>query len=230
MVYLSELKVDARRQNWRRLFANSYDVHRWLYRAFPHRAEGGPGRVLYRIEPCGYHLSVLVQSELKPDWSTFIAEGIVIRGPKEFPLMTEGMPLFRQGQILRFRLLANPTVCRAGKRYGLFKESDQVAWLERKGRDNGFALVELPNGPDWINPFGDDSPLRWEVRVVKRGYISGQKSAATKSETVKHLAVQYDGMLRVVHPEVFSEAVRKGLGAGKGFGFGLLSLAPIRYQ
>jgi len=230
MVYLSELKVDIRRQNWRRLFANSYNVHRWLYQAFPHREEGGPGRVLYRIEPGEYHLLVLVQSELKPNWSVFNAKEVVVRGPKGFPLVTKGVPLFHEGQILRFRLLANPTVCREGKRYGLLKESDQVAWLERKGRQNGFTLVELPSGPNWINPFGNDDSVRREVRVVKRGYTSGRKPESAKSETIRHLAVQYDGVLRVIHPQVFSEAVRRGIGAGKGFGFGLLSLAPVGFQ
>ncbi|MGI6156807.1 MAG: type I-E CRISPR-associated protein Cas6/Cse3/CasE, partial [Enterococcus lemanii] len=43
---------------------------------------------------------------------------------------------------------------------------------------------------------------------------------------LSHLAVRYDGLLRVRSSEVFGEALAAGIGSAKGFGFGLLSLAP----
>jgi len=36
--------------------------------------------------------------------------------------------------------------------------------------------------------------------------------------------VQYDGLLEVLDPARLNEAVANGIGSGKGFGFGLLSL------
>ena len=41
-------------------------------------------------------------------------------------------------------------------------------------------------------------------------------------------SVQFDGLLRVTDPDRLRETVRKGIGSGKGLGFGLLSLAPAR--
>lgn len=41
-------------------------------------------------------------------------------------------------------------------------------------------------------------------------------------------AVQFDGVLVVTDPDKLREAVRNGIGPQKAFGFGLLSLAPLR--
>jgi len=38
--------------------------------------------------------------------------------------------------------------------------------------------------------------------------------------------VRYEGLLQVTDPHLLVEAVRAGIGSAKGFGFGLLSLAP----
>lgn len=40
----------------------------------------------------------------------------------------------------RFRLFANPTVTRQGKRYGLVGEEQQLAWLARQGERHGFVV------------------------------------------------------------------------------------------
>jgi CRISPR system Cascade subunit CasE len=40
-----------------------------------------------------------------------------------------------------------------------------------------------------------------------------------------HQAVTFDGLLRVTDPEALLAALAGGIGSGKGFGFGLLSLA-----
>jgi CRISPR system Cascade subunit CasE len=40
------------------------------------------------------------------------------------------------------------------------------------------------------------------------------------------LSVQFDGVLRVTDAQKLTETIARGVGSGKGFGFGLLSLAP----
>jgi CRISPR system Cascade subunit CasE len=40
------------------------------------------------------------------------------------------------------------------------------------------------------------------------------------------MSVQFDGILRVSDPDKLHAAIENGIGSGKGFGFGLLSLAP----
>jgi CRISPR system Cascade subunit CasE len=40
------------------------------------------------------------------------------------------------------------------------------------------------------------------------------------------LAVRFEGVLAVTDPEVFRATVAAGIGSGKAFGFGLLSVGP----
>jgi CRISPR system Cascade subunit CasE len=43
-----------------------------------------------------------------------------------------------------------------------------------------------------------------------------------------HFAVVFDGLLRVTDTGAFTETLVHGLGSAKAFGFGLLSIAPIK--
>ncbi|MZP30370.1 type I-E CRISPR-associated protein Cas6/Cse3/CasE [Heliobacterium undosum] len=223
-MYLSELKLDSFCPDNRRMLSDSYAVHRWLMRAFPDQEAGGAGRVLYRVETERETVKILVQSECKPDWSKCVGDGVFVRGPKSFVLIQQGLSVFREGQILRFRLRANPIVSREGKRFGRHKENEQIEWLVRKGEQHGFSLVPLSNGPDWFDPFGEDSGTpNYELRVVNRGIVNGKK---LKSK-ISHLAVDFDGLLQVTDPQIFIEAIRLGIGPAKAFGFGLLSVAKV---
>ena len=49
---------------------------------------------------------------------------------------------------------------------------------------------------------------------------------ANKKHETHFLAVQFDGVLQVTDPDKLVAAVETGIGSAKGFGFGLLSLAP----
>ena len=111
-------------------------------------------------------------------------------------------PCFAPAQQLQFRLYANPTVKREGKRHILRQEDEQMAWLHRKGADHGFAIVELR--------------IRAGFRLQAR---------TTDGYTTIHEGVTFDGFLRVTDPDNLHKAIEQGIGSAKGFGFGLLSLA-----
>ena len=59
-------------------------------------------------------------------------------------------------------------------------------------------------------------------RLVARG--GGPRDA----DRLEFLAVRFDGLLTVADPDALYGTVRQGIGSGKGFGFGLFSLAPAR--
>jgi CRISPR system Cascade subunit CasE len=109
---------------------------------------------------------------------------------------------FHAGQALAFRLRANPTAKREGKRFGLMTEGLQRAWLERKGAAAGFR------------------PSLFQVAC--EGMANGHKG----ENTLTHLAVRFDGVLTVIDGDAFSAAIENGIGPAKAFGFGLLSVAP----
>jgi CRISPR system Cascade subunit CasE len=112
--------------------------------------------------------------------------------------------------MLAFRLRANPTVKRtvAGrkKRLGLYREDEQIKWLERKAESGGFRLIS--------------------VRTSHHENVGGRIHREGITHNLRLLSVQFDGLLQATDPDRLWEAVRQGIGSGKGLGFGLLSLAP----
>jgi CRISPR system Cascade subunit CasE len=201
-VFLSRLLLDPRSRQARREAAEPYELHRTLMRAFGARADAG--RVLFWLDAPrdGGPLVLLVQSEAAPDWAAHAALPGYLAGPPE---VKPYAPAFAAGQRLRFRLRANPTVKREGKRLGLLTEEAQLGWLRRKGEAGGFRVLgAVP---------------------VEEGLLGGRKDDGERRHTLTHLAVRYDGVLAVADPARLLEAVRAGVGSGKAFGFGLLSLA-----
>jgi CRISPR system Cascade subunit CasE len=237
MVFLSELSLDPRRRGVLRAAADSYAMHQLVSMGFPDGDRGSLGRVLYRVETQGGRLRVLVQSSAMPDWSRLEDVLLGERGPKEVKLRRpDGSPVFTSGQILRFRLRANPTVragasagALAGKRVGIAGRAAQLAWLGRKAVASGFELVPLPDGPEWIDAFEDGPASRAEVRATPLDWGRGHKPKEGDSHFhIQHVGTQFDGALRVVDPARVVSAIEDGIGSGKAFGFGLLSVAPIR--
>ncbi len=216
MIYLSCLRLNLRSPRVRAELRDPYEMHRTLAKAFvPDGASGdsaraslAAARVLFRAEDAAVVAAgvqdpsavVLVQSRVQPDWVQITVDsGYFVQRPECKALDLK----FRPGQRLAFRLRANPTVKREGKRYGLYGEDEQISWLGRKAVAGGFALERaVPTVAD---------------RTLRTG---------PAGHAAEFLAVRYDGVLRVTDPSRFAQQIEAGIGCGKGFGFGLLSVAP----
>jgi CRISPR system Cascade subunit CasE len=88
----------------------------------------------------------------------------------------------------------------------LLRDTDRLEWLERKATQSGFAI--------------DRHAVRLQSKRIWR-WSRGADSA-------RHDGVDFEGLLTVVEPALFSGALLKGIGSAKAFGFGLLSIAPLR--
>ena len=196
-MYLSRLQLNTSRVAV--LWAsNPYRVHQRLMMA----CDGDP-RLLFRIEDTSEGTQVLVQSHVEPNWPFAFGDFDVLRCPPEHKAFDLHL---QTGRLYRFRLLANPTVKRNGNRLGLFKEEDQRAWLVRKLEAAGAKLVSYIAAP--------------------HGLQKSDKNPAKDEHVVTHFAVLFEGVLQMQDPERLKQAVESGIGAAKGYGFGLLSLAP----
>ena len=207
-LYLSLLRLDSRSRKAITELRRPYELHRSLLSAFPDKGAGGSGHVLFRLDvdtETG-RMSVLVQSDKEPDWDKVDGAAGFIAEHKTKPF--DPKPV--QGQVLRFRLRANPTrrVAESGKRQGVLGEEAQIAWLRRKGEQAGFEVV---NAAVTSEGFAGD-------KMTDRG---------DRKHDLTMLSVRFDGVLRVVDPDAFRRTVEQGIGSAKGFGFGLLSIAPV---
>jgi CRISPR system Cascade subunit CasE len=152
---------------------------------------------------------VLVQSDREPDWG-WLAESshYLLPGFHPNPASKAFESVFRPGQCLYFRLRANPTVKRKfpgqdkSKRVGLYKEAEQRGWLARKAEQSGFIILDVSVTSE--GPIGGKTKIRHDLNLI---------------------AVRFEGQLQVTDPVTFSDTLERGIGSGKGLGFGLLSLA-----
>lgn len=200
-MFLSKLELNIRCPRVREELSDVYEMHRTIMRAFPDGTEG-PGRTLFRIESKEAFVTMLVQSTKEPDWSRLnTPDDYFIRPPQSKAFD----PTFYEGQQLIFRLMANPTVKRDGKRWGLVREEEQRQWMERKASQGGFSITSL--------------------RVVPHNVVEGEKKADKTG--LMFTSITYDGTLSITDPERFRDTLEDGVGSGKGFGFGLLSVAPL---
>jgi len=230
-MYLSKLVLNIRDRQARRDLASPYELHRTLWRAFP---ENDPGRILFRVDSDqrGGAPIVLVQSDLAPDWGRLEERGArYLLGAPDFK---EFAPTFATGQQLRFRLRANPTKKLGtsskqdrldgnkdnGQRVALLCDVDQVAWLVGKGDKGGF---QVPG--EWLEQDEGKKRPNFRVDVVPEGWVGTGKEGHTAG---RFYAVRFDGVLQVTDPGKFLKTLADGVGSAKGFGFGLLSVAPPR--
>jgi CRISPR system Cascade subunit CasE len=228
MLYLSQLVLNGASRDVRRDLADCAALHSRILSAFPDDPTITCARdhfgVLYRVEPASGDARILVQSRHHPDWSRLPAD--YLRMPATDPKPLD--PLYAHivpGQELIFRLRANPTRRISsrnteqgerwrGKRVDLRREEDQIAWLARKGLRSGFTLLSV-RAPADVS----------DVRVGLSNTLNGHKPAGGR---LAFGSVVFEGRLRVTDAGAFREALEGGIGSGKAFGFGLLSIAPVR--
>jgi len=160
-----------------------------------HAQRDRSGGFLFRIDARpGGRVMILVQSAVKPDWDyAFRNADHLLAAP---PQAKRCDPRFAEGQRLRFRLVANPTIRRvfggpapegqpkqSGTRVGVYGEEGQREWLYRKGEACGFRVLDC--------------------RVLNRRFQISRRPNGSP----------------------FLAALESGIGSGKAFGFGLLSVA-----
>lgn len=222
-MFLSRLMLNLRHKRTQSELARPYELHRTVMSAFPAVLPVGE-RVLFRPELDERHeaLRVIIQSQTEPDWRPLLAVPGYVQCPPDFKTVALALSA---GQVLAFRLRANPTTKKDshqrpddpkdytnGVRLGIADEDGQRSWLDRKGQQHGFRVLQVQVRPQGLQ------------KSYKRDRVDDQPVV----HVMTHLAVQFDGLLQVTDPQLFGLAVRNGIGSAKSLGFGLLSLAPPR--
>jgi CRISPR system Cascade subunit CasE len=231
VTYLSRLYLNGRNRFVRQDVADCREMHRTVMRGFPQApvgtAAGDTFGVMYRIEQDSRgRIRLLVQSYHAPEWSQLAKiEGYLDPDVRsDNPAVKDVGELYaglQAGQPLRFRLRANPTkrvgksgeAGQVGKRVDLRREEDQLTWLARKGEAGGFVLASVGSAPSTPN-----------VRTIPEDVVAGRRRQEGKRMTFG--SVLFEGLLHVTDPDRFRETLREGIGSGKAYGFGLLSIAP----
>jgi CRISPR system Cascade subunit CasE len=225
---LTSVFMNAASREVQRCLADAHTMHVRVMSLFG-PVSGGPARasfaVLYRPEVNEREGTVrlLLQSREEPDFAKWPDGLFDPRCEAPNPRATQLEPLLGalRGQY-RFRLRANAsrkidTKTREdgtksnGQRVPLRRDEDRLAWLVRRAAQHGFHLATTDDG-------------NVIARVLPGGCAFGRRGG----ETVTHEGALFDGVLVVDDAARLRDAVVQGVGPGKSYGFGLLSLAPFQ--
>lgn len=244
-MYLSHLLIDVgdnpdRPRPGRLWLRNLYHVHQRLCMAFPsarrktddaeylkpfepedfgrnqvHVTRGLDSGFLFRIDPqLGGGAVILVQSAVKPDWEyAFHNADYILAAPPGLKSLGLG---FTEGQSFRFCLMANPTRKidtktgpdgrrRNGKRVPV-RDDQLFDWLACRAKRAGFSVEE-------------------DSTTTQPGYILVSKTGDGNRHRMR--SARYEGILKVTDAASLKVSILRGIGPGKAFGFGLLSVVPV---
>lgn len=210
-VHLARITLNPRSRDVHHDLRDHTALHRRVSALFPDQGGNSPRtvhNVLYRLERELSGASLLVQStaitvnrNALP--ANYMANGIDYR--ELTPLLDWATP----GRTVRYRIDAHPLKTefvrgQRGRRVSLTGEA-ALTWWERKAADAGLTphlVLDTPQPP---------------VLATR-----GEKKRA-------HLAVtRFDGIATVTDPGALRQAITTGIGQGRAFGVGLLSIAPHR--
>lgn len=214
-MFLSRVQVDTvNRQKVSRL-THLGAYHDWVEESFPNEIDQKVRlRHLWRIDRLAGKAYLLLLSPDKPDQQRLLRYGVPgTVQVKEYGNFIERLKI---GQILQFRLTANPTraVSVEGQRGQVRPQvtvSQQEDWLNRRAVRAGFIVSETSAGKDF--------------RIVARDYPVLRRE---HGKQIRLSRVTFEGHLKITDLELFKTTLTTGLGREKAYGMGLLTVIPER--
>lgn len=208
MLYLSRVEIDSTNRRKLKNLTHLGAYHDWVEKCFPEEIKNHERqRHLWRIDDFKGKSYLLLLSSDRPDEEELLRYGVdgtvMVRNYDEF------MDKLNVGQIMMFKLTANPTHCKDGKVYPHVTVEQQSKWLLDRAKGLGFDIIKSDGIPSF-------SVINREWQVLKR---KGGRS-------VKLSKVTYQGYLKIVDLDLFRSALLKGVGREKAFGMGLMTVIP----
>ncbi|MFE0200482.1 type I-E CRISPR-associated protein Cas6/Cse3/CasE [[Kitasatospora] papulosa] len=216
-VWLTRIIPNTGSHQARRDLGDVVALHRRLMSLFPDEAGPDPRAalgVLHRTEdsPTGPH--ILLQSRHQPDPSRLPdTYGKTITRPVD--------PLFdalRSGQNVHFRCVASPVRKPGATTRSLYNLPAVIPltgphadeWWFRQADTAGLKVLTLHS-----QPLDSATGIRGPR---KRG----------QPQRIRHARTRFDGTAVVIDPDLLRTKLTEGIGRGKAYGCGLLSIAPAR--
>ncbi|AJE83982.1 hypothetical protein SLNWT_3606 [Streptomyces albus] len=214
-LWLTRIAPDPRSREARRDLGDAVGLHRRLMSLFPDDLGPDPRRrlgLLHRVDDARGGPAILLQSAHQPDL-TKLPDGY---GRSATRSLDPLLGLLRGGLQIHYRCTAS-AVRKPGattrSRYKLpevvaLHGADAEEWWQRQADTAGLKLLSLLSQPL------DDAT----------GTRSGQKDR----QRIRHSRTRFDGVAVIVDPDQLRTKLTAGIGRGKAYGCGLLTLAPQR--
>lgn len=221
-MYLTRFQVNPRRRGAHRLLASPQAMHAAILSCFPDPRPTDRGRVLWRVDTSAYKTLLYMVSPQRPDLTTLVEQaGWPTLETWETRAYGGLLERISDGQLWGFRLTANPVKSLRTRGAGsrgtitpLTDKAEQAQWLIGRAGRHGFALSDEQDAQNQTPPV---------VRVSDSRLVRFER----EKQRVTLNIVTYDGVLKVTNRESFRQTLSHGLGRAKGYGCGLLTIAPL---
>lgn len=207
-MYLTRLALDTKkRETMRALYAPNL-LHGAIENAFPEER----ARRLWRIDQLRGQTYLLLLSEDAPDLTGVQRQFGFHDQPWETKDYQTLLDRIQPGSRWQFRLVCNPTRSVPAKEPGQRGKVEAIAviplqrqWLMEQGAKHGFRVEE-----------GAFDVKASEWRKFKKGRENGRE--------VTLLQTTFEGIMTVTDREAFLEVLQSGIGRGKAYGMGLMTV------
>lgn len=235
MSWLVRMKIEAEAARGEGI-NDSYAWHKRLWDCFPDRPGKNRNAIgfLHRIDilESGFLVWVLSKEKpLMPPWCFFgdfaikeIAPSFLSKRHYAFDLKANPVKSIVQRGTNGESLYRTNGKRKSGKRVPLVKPDELRDWLVKKGE---VRCRDQETGQDVPGGFRIVEGLPLEIRPMQESHFRKKDKTTDRDHSAYHGGVQFRGTLEVTNPERFVETYYSGIGSAKGFGFGLLLLAPV---
>lgn len=211
-MYLSRVEIDIENRRKIKDLTHIGAYHNWVEQAFPQEiVDHERSRKLWRIDKLQGKSYLLIQSSIKPDLEKLERYGVV--GSGQVKAYDKFLDNLEEGKTYNFRVVLNPVVSltnpegKRGRVVPYLKVEDQMKFFLDRTEKNGFSA-----DPD-------------QVMIVERAYVNLKKH---NKRPVRLVKVAYEGQLTIEDIDKFKDLILKGFGKKKAYGFGLMTLIPVK--
>ncbi|KRM95471.1 CRISPR associated family protein [Liquorilactobacillus aquaticus DSM 21051] len=219
-MYLSRVEIATKNRQKIKDLTHLGAYHNWVEQSFPDEINlGERKRHLWRLDQLAGKNYLLVLSENEPDEGQLEKYGV--SGTVETKSYNRFLDTIKIGEIMRFRLTANPSYSvlqpdkKRGRVYPHVTVKQQRQWLNERSEKAGFRLVRQR----LLNSEGNDDGFAFDI--VSRDYPVLYRE---KGHGMRLSRVTFEGLLQVQDVNVFKETLINGLGREKAFGMGLMTV------
>ncbi|MDI5968611.1 type I-E CRISPR-associated protein Cas6/Cse3/CasE [Streptomyces sp. SL13] len=216
--WLARLALDTSRTDVREELRNAVAMHRRVMSLFPDLPELQEARshfgVLHRVEQAERQAVLMVQSNRETALDRLPNGYTVNSASRNIEPLLEALA---HGRRLHYRCDANPIRRPGHTTRELYKNLPPVVALHGHHAD------------DWWHRRASLAGLKVHTHLSHPlDAAVGRRGKGGDAQKVRHHRVRFEGTAEIVDPDALRAAMTGGIGRGRSYGCGLLTIAPLR--
>ena len=226
MTTFTRILLNPQRRDGRKLLTNPQAMHAAVRSCFPSDQDDSAARILWRVDRNDHDHVLYIVGPEEIDPTVVVEQAGWPSRPGQTADYRPLLNSLRTGHERAFRLTANPVRAlptdgaARGRIVPHVTPEQQVRWLVEKASRHGFEIRSHA---------GDDGSVTPDLLVDRRADLSFARRDpnASRPGRVTLRTARFEGTLRITDADLFRETLVRGLGRGKAYGCGLITLARI---